>query len=167
MDIIHYLLLLIFSFSGIIIGILLSNMAVEEIKDATKYLKYLNIIILTLIILISTYSTNKLYSIIITTIILTTLIITINRQYNKWSYASLSALLYISTLNAQAIYITILIFIYGISIITIDANKYFKNKINGKIKSYENIELIKKSLLKYHYYLLVGIIVYTVFTYLI
>lgn len=167
MDLINYILILITSFLGLIIGILLSNMAVEEITTAEKYLKYLNIIIVPTIIIIAAYSINIIYTTIFAATILTLLIIYRDKYDYTWTYACMGALIYISTLGRNVLETTIIIFIYGISIATIEAAKQFRNPINNKIKNTENYTLIKKVLSKYSYYILTGIIFYTVFTYII
>jgi len=167
MDIINYVLILIISFLGIPIGILLSNIAIEEINSAIKYLKYLNIILISLIILIAIYPFNKIYSIILASIFLIILLISKNKDNNRWTYSSTSALLYISIFKGETLIIATLIFIYGISIVTIDTTKHFKNKINRQIKLIDNIDLIKKTLSKYSYYLLIGSIFYIIFAYII
>lgn len=166
MEIINYMLILVLSFLGTFTGIILCNIAVEEIKSITKYLKYLNILLIVLIILIATYDINKIYSIILTIIAFTILVLIKNNYENRWIYSSMAALLFLSTLNKESLVITILIFIYGISVVTIDATKHFKNKINGQIKSSENTSLIKKTLYKYCPYLIIGIAFYIITTYI-
>jgi hypothetical protein len=171
MDIINYSLILLISFLGTIIGIILSNIALEEISSITQYLKYLNILLIVIIIAISTYSINIIYSIILSCVIAIMLIIAKNNEGNTWTYASMGALLYLSTINTateniSALYTTILIFIYGASITTIDANDYFKNKINGQITFEQNTKLIKKIIPKYSLYLLVGITFYILTKYI-
>jgi len=167
MDIINYALILILSFLGTFIGIILSNIAIEEITHVKKYATYANILLVSLIILLSIYSINKIYAIILAIISLVVSILSKNKCDNKWTYAAMGALLYISTINKEILYVTILIIIYGASSVTIDATKHFKNKINGQIKSSENTKLITKTLSKYSWYLLVGIIFYITFTYIL
>ncbi|MGV8140860.1 MAG: hypothetical protein ACP5NW_00295 [Candidatus Woesearchaeota archaeon] len=164
-----YVLVLILSFLGIIIGLILSNMTVEEIDYAKKYLKYLNLIILPIIMFISTYNINKIYSIIFSIMALTLLVIFRKKSNDAWIYPSMSVALYLSSVGTrnQLLTSTILIFIYGMSISSIDASGHFKNKINGKIRFQENISLLKKLLANYGLYLIVGIISYVMFTYVL
>lgn len=169
MDIITYFLILILSFLGPFIGILLCNIAIEEIKSISKYLKYVNILAIASIIFLLIYPFNKIYAIVITLTTITILSIIKEKNDAKWTYASLGALMYASTLNENnlyILYIAIIIFTYGVSIATIDANKHFKNKINGKIKFSENKLLIKKIFSKYALYLIIGMTFYIVFTYI-
>jgi hypothetical protein len=167
MELLNYVLLSIVSFLGLLIGILISNMTIEEITHASKYLKYLNLILVPLIVLISTFKINRIYSIIFTSIILITLTITREKYNDAWTYTTMGALLYVATVSQELLQVTTLIFLYGISIATINASTHFKNKINGQIKFGENIQLIKKILAKYSYYLLVGIIFFVVFSYVL
>ncbi|MGV8087032.1 MAG: hypothetical protein ACP5N1_05350 [Candidatus Woesearchaeota archaeon] len=149
-------------------GIVLSNIAIEEITSIAKYLKYINILAISSIILLSIYPFNKIYAILITLTTIIILSIIKEKNYAKWTYASLGALIYVSTLNESklySLYIAIIIFIYGMSIATIDANKHFKNKINGQIKRSENKLLIKKIFSKYALYPIIGMTFYIVFTY--
>jgi len=164
MDLLTYSLLLIASFLGLSIGIILSNMAVEEITRVSKYLKYLNIFLVPLIIFMAVYSISILYAIIFASIALLLLIIFRNRYPYSLTYACMGALMYISTLGKNSLDTAIIISVYGLSIATIEASRHFKNRLNGQIKSSENISLMKKILSKYFYYLLVGIIFYVVFS---
>ena len=167
MDVLNYLLIVVTSFLGLFIGIFVSNSAVEEIKNASKYLKYLNIAIVPLIILIATFEINKLYSLIFTGIVLIALIVARNKYNDAWTYAGMGALLYVSTISQQTLNVAVLIFIYGFSIATINASMHFKKQINGQIKFSENISLVKKILIKYPYYLIVATVFFVIFTYVL
>jgi|GEM_PF-3364813 hypothetical protein len=167
MDLLIYLAVLIASFLGLFIGIFISNTAIEEIKQSSKYLKYLNIILAPIIIFIATFQIHKTYSAIFTAIVLLALIITRNKYNDAWIYAGMGALIYISTISQEIINVAIIIFIYGISIATINASKHFKHQINGQVKISENITLIKKILIKYSYYPIIGIIFFIVFSYVL
>lgn len=155
------------SFLGLLIGIIISNMAIEEIAHASAYLKYLNIILAPLIVLLATFEINKLYSIIFTTVTLIALIVSRKKYNDTWIYASMGALLYVATTSQELLNVAALIFVYGISIATINASTYFKKKVNGQVKFSENVLLAKKILGKYSYYLLVGIIFFVVFSYVL
>ena len=167
MDLLSYSLFLIASFLGLLTGMILSNMAVEEITKASRYLKYLNIIIVPTVIIIAAYSINSMFAIISSAIILVLLIIFRDRYDYLWVYACMGALIYLSTLGKYPFETAIMIFIYGLSIATIESSRHFKEKINGKIRLSENKVLIKKLSSRYAYYLLIGMIFYVVFTYFI
>jgi hypothetical protein len=162
-----YLAVLLVSFLGLMIGILVSNMVVEEIANASKYLRYINLIWPPLIVLISTYGLNKIYSILFTIILAIILLIFRKKNNDAWIYSCMSALLYISILSQETLNITIIIFIYGISISTINVAKYFKNKVTTHINRYDNIVLIKDTLKNYSYYLVIGVLFLGIFTYLL
>jgi hypothetical protein len=155
-------LILITSFLGIFAGIILSNFAVEEIENTSKYLRILNIIIVPVIIFIATYTINITYSLIATSIIAIATIIIHNKIETKWIYSTTGIALYLSTFGSKTLETAILIFIYGISIVTIDASKFFKKKILGEITQKENIALIIKSVKRYSAYIFIGLIVYAV-----
>lgn len=167
MDVLTYIIMLFLSFCGLIIGIIISNIAVEEITSASKYLKYLNIILVPLIFLIASYSLYNAYSLIFMLIIFVALILLRNRYNDVWTYSCMGALLYISTISHETLNVTVMIFIYGMSIATISASMHYKKKINGSIKHSEKISLIKRILCKYSYYLLVGIIFFAAFNYVL
>jgi len=167
MDVLTYVLLLLFSFLGLIIGIFISKMTIEEITRASRYLKYLNILLVPLIFLIASYNINSLYSIIFSSIVLITLIVFKNKYNDAWTYACMGAALYISTISQESLNVSVLIFVYGISVATIDASAHYKKKINGEIKLTEKTMLVKKILSKYTYYLLVGILFFVVFSYVL
>jgi len=167
MELLRFVLLLVSSFLGLMIGMIVSNMAVEEISNASRYLRYLNIFLAPLIILVSTYVLYQWYSVIFSVAVLLLLIIFRSRSLNLWIYAGMGAMIYMSTLRAGSLNAAILITLYGISIATIEASMHFKNRLNGWIKSSENFALAKKMLSKYSYYLLIGIASYAVFTYIV
>jgi hypothetical protein len=79
----------------------------------------------------------------------------------------MGALLYVSTIGQKTLNVSVLIFIYGISIATIDASSYYKKKINGQVTHSEKIGLTKRVLRRYSYYLLVGILFYVIFSYVL
>jgi len=158
---------MITSFLGLLIGIIISNIAIEEITHASKYLKFLNIILVPIIVLLATFQINRLYSIIFASIILITLIISRKKYNDAWIYASMSALLYVATISQELLDVASLIFVYGISIATINASTHFKKKINRQARFKENVLLIKKIFCKYSYYLIIGIIFFVVFSYIL
>jgi hypothetical protein len=90
-----------------------------------------------------------------------------NKYNNAGTYASLGALLYVSTSSNTTLNISILIFLYGISITTINASAHFADEANKQITISENISLIKKIMIKYSYYLLIGMIFYVTFSYIL
>jgi len=167
MNILIYAIAMIVSFLGLLVGIILSDIAIEEINRVSIYLKYLNIILVPIIIGVATYDINKLYSIIFSGITLGILFILRNKYNDAWAYSCIGALLYVSTLSNTTLEISILIFIYGISIATINASSHFDKKINEQNTISENISLAKKILIKYSYYLLVGVVFYFTFSYLL
>jgi hypothetical protein len=142
-------------------------MAIEEIEYAKKYLRYFNILIVPAAVLIATYNIHKVYSIIFSLIVLALLFILQERYSDAWTYSCMGAIFYISSLGKQMLTVAILIFMYGISIATIDSSEHFKKKINGKVKFRENVSLLKKVLTKYTYYLLIGILSYVIFTHIL
>ena len=167
MDLLIYVIIMFASFLGLIIGVILSNIAIEEISHASVYLKYLNIIIVPTIILVATFKINIIYSIIFTSVA-GILIVLVREKYNDaWTYSCMGALLYISTLSDETLNIAMLICIYGMSIATINANNHFKKKINEQIKFSENVSLIKKMLGKYSLFLIVGMMFYVTFSYIL
>jgi hypothetical protein len=167
MELISFALLLIASFLGLLIGIILSNMAIEEIDHVSKYLKYVNIILVPAIILSAAYSVHAFYSIIFSVIALLIGIIFRNKNIDLWIYTCLGIAIFISTLGTGILNAAIFMTIYGASIATIEASKQFKNKINGRITSKDNKTLVKRLLSRYSFYLLVGMVSYVVFEYLI
>jgi len=166
MDTLIYTSIMFASFLGLIIGIIISNMAFEEISHVSKYLTYLNIAIVPTIILITTYTINIIYSLIFTSVAIILLILFREKYNNAWTYSCMGALLYISTLNNETLNTAVLIFIYGVSIATINASN-LKQRTDGKIKFSENVLLTKKLLSKYSYYLLVGMAFFIVFSYIL
>jgi len=164
MEILTYALTLLISFLGILIGIIVSNMAIEEMRNTSTYLKYLNIIIIPLTIFVASYNINKLYTILFACIILIMLILFREKYSNVWVYPCMGAILYVSTKSQETLNVATLIFIYGISVATIDTSIHFKKKINGQITISNNIPLIKNIFSKYWYYLLVGIVFYVIFS---
>lgn len=155
------------SFLGLLMGIITSNMAIEEITYASKYLKYLNLILVPLIVFIATFEIHKVYSIIFASITLIALILSREKYNDAWTYASVGALLYLATIGQEILTVATLIFVYGVSIATINASIHFKKKVSGQIRFTENISLVKKILGKYSYYLFVGIIFFVVFSYIL
>lgn len=160
-----YSLTLLVSFLGILISIMLGNMAIEEIEHARRYLKYLNVLIVPAIVLVATYNINKTYSILFFLILLALLFVLREKYNDAWTYSCMGAILYVSSLGEQMLTVAIMIFIYGMSIGTIRASEHFKKKINGSITFKENISLLKKIFLRYGYYLIIGILFYLTFTY--
>jgi hypothetical protein len=163
MNLLTYLCALFASFSGLFFGIILSNIAVEEVSSISKYLKYLNILFVGAIIFVATYKTNFIYASMAVFVIMLLMSIFRNRYDGRWIYASLGAVFYVAMLSDELLNVSAMIFVYGLSITTLDANKLFKNKINNKIKSLENIVLIKNTLSNYVYFVLVGIACYIIF----
>ena len=162
-----YLAVLFISFLGLIVGIELSSMAAEEIKHASKYLKYLNMLLPSMIILAATYRLNKLYSIIFAVIIMIVILLLRKRNNDAWIYSSMSALLYVSVMSEQTFNVAIIIFIYGISISTVNASKRWKNKNHAQITRSENKTFIIDTLKNYFYYLIIGILFFGVFSYIL
>ena len=159
--------MLIASFLGLIFGVIISRITLEEITPASKYLKILNIILVPILIVISTFYLNKLYSIIFAAIILAALIVSRERYNDAWVYSCIGALFYASTLSGQTFIIATIIFIYGISITTIAASKHYKKKINGQATKSETISLVKKILLKYSLYPVIAILFLVIFNYIL
>jgi hypothetical protein len=162
-----YMLVLLVSFLGLIIGVIVSNMAIEEIDNAKKYLMNFNTLIVPTIVLIATYDINNVFSLIFSSILLILLFIIRGKYNDTWMYSCMGAIFYVSTIGKQMLTVAILIFIYGMSISTINASEHFKKKINGKVRFSENVSLLKKLLVKYGYYLLISIVFYVMFTYVL
>jgi hypothetical protein len=167
MEFLIYLLVLIASFLGLLIGIIISNMTIEEITHAAKYLKHLNVLLVPLIMFLATFKISIIYSIIFSSIMFIALIIFRKKYDDAWTYAGMGAILYVAMNSKEMLNIIVLIFIYGISIATINASTHFKKKVNGQIKLSENISLVKKILSKYSYFLFVGIIFFVIFSYIL
>ena len=87
MEILAYTLTLLISFLGLAAGIIICNMTIEEIYHASKYLKYLNIILIPVILLVAVYNINKLYAIIFSCITLIILVIFREKYNNSWIYS--------------------------------------------------------------------------------
>jgi hypothetical protein len=155
------------SFLGVLIGVIVSNIAVEEISHASVYLKYLNTILVPTIVGIATYNISKLNSIIFAGITLIVLTIFRKRYNDAWTYSCMGAILYVSTLSNETLKVAVLVFVYGMSVATISASIHFKKKINERINFSENLSLIKKILGRYSYYLLVGMMFYVTFSYIL
>jgi hypothetical protein len=163
METLIYILTLFITFLGLLIGIILSNIAIEEITRVSKYLKYLNITIIPLIVLMASYNINKIFSIIFTCLTLAMLIIFRDRYNESWTYSCMGAIFFVSTISKEVLHVAILIIVYGISAATIEASILFKKKTNEHVSFAENVQLVKKIFNKYAFYLLVGIIFFAVF----
>jgi hypothetical protein len=158
-----YMLALLTSFSGLLLGILLSNIAFEEISIASKYLKWLNILLVASIIFVATHNIQLIYAIIFS-LLTAVLIFIFRRRYSDvWIYSSIGALFYVALLSGELLNVSILTFVYGLSITTINAANIFKNKTNKQIKFSENLTFARKVILKYSFFLLTGIIFYLAF----
>jgi hypothetical protein len=167
MNLLIYLSVLVASFLGLFVGMFISNVSVEEIKKASKYLKYFNIILAPIIILVATFEVHKIYSVIFAGIVLITLIIARNKYNDAWVYAGMGAIIYVSTMSSELLNVAVLIFVYSISIATINASKQFRHQINGQVKFSENLALAKRILSKYSYYLIIAIAFFVVFSYIL
>jgi hypothetical protein len=164
MEVLTYTLTMFASFLGLIIGVIISNMAIEEIEHVSKYLRYVNILFVPTIILIATYNINKIYSIIFAGIALIAIGLLIDKYNDAWIYSCMGALFYVSTLSDEALNVAILIFVYGICIATVNTSLHFKKRTTEQIKFSKNIPLIKNILKKYSYYLFIGIVFYATFS---
>jgi len=168
MDVVAYLLALFISFLGLFIGIILSNITLEELSYTTIYLKYLNILLLPLIIFVATYSIFLTYSIIISLIVFLVLIVYRERynSNNKIIYCCLGALFYIAHTYDVLFLTSVLIFVYGIFVGTIISYEYFRNhkiKSPDKITLKDNTNIAKYSLMNYAYYVIVAMVFFVMF----
>ncbi|MGV8171314.1 MAG: hypothetical protein ACP5OA_01315 [Candidatus Woesearchaeota archaeon] len=166
MEILIYLLVLLTSFLGVIAGLLLSKIALEEIYAISKHLRYVNVIIVTTMVFMATTHIGIGYSTILAAITFFLLFLFRNKYEHTWIYSSCGAILYVSTLMGEILSVSILIFIYGLNVSSIEisnsiSNKDFRNK---QTKFVENPNILKHILLKYAYYLIVGISFYVLFS---
>jgi hypothetical protein len=165
MNLLTYVIILFVSFFGLLMGMILSSITFEEIRHASKYLKYINLILAPIIVLTATYKISKIYSLLLAIILLAMLLVLRNKYDDKWIYSGMGLMLYISVISQEVFNVAILIFIYGISISTINSSKHLKN--NQKTFSLQNITFMKNILIKYSYYLVIGILSFAIFTYVL
>jgi hypothetical protein len=168
MDFLTYTLMLVISYSGIFIGLFLSHIAIEELTDVSTYLIYLDILLLMAIIFAVIYPLNISYA--IASAILSGLIL-ISVKYklskNNYDYEQISsktfiltsALFYASTITGEAVIVSTLIFIYGISIGTSYFSKNIMNK-QSHSKKILCIDFMNKVFIKHSAYLIIGLSIY-------
>lgn len=165
MNAIIYMLTLCASFSGLIMGIILSNISIEEITAVSKYLKYLNIILVAAITFLATYRIHMLCAIILTLIVVIAYMMFRDRNNDMWTYSGMGALFYISLVGNELLSVSVLIFVYGLSISTIYATDAYKNHINKRCDTLtikENFRLTKNILSRHSLFLIVGILFYII-----
>jgi len=170
MDLFIYIALLILSFLGLIMGLILSHIAVEELPDVIKYIKYFNILIVSLIVFLTIYPLSTVYATISSVLLLVLLFFFIDKIHNYIIYASMGGIFYASSILNNLFVITTLLFILGISLGTTTSYSYYntkKYKHTENIKFKDYINITKILLTKYSYYLIVGIIFFIVFEFLV
>lgn len=126
-----YFLLLIISFLGLLIGLVIGYLAKEELKPGIKYLSALKYLTLALIIILFCLKnlTNAL-------VIAFVAIILLRSYFSKFSdklfYASLAIMLFLSWALAGVSLIAPLIFAYGLSLGSIYLHDHIKDEKNKK-----------------------------------
>jgi hypothetical protein len=168
MDILTYLLVLLSSFSGLIIGLILCNITLEELPNVAKYLKYFNMALLPLIIFFAAYQITLFYSVLTTVAALLLLLIFRKGYDDTFTYCGLGALFYLASIYDGLFLVSILIFIYGVSIGTITSQKHLIHaKASSKISCKENRDIAKMLLARYAHYIIVAIVFFAVFEWII
>jgi hypothetical protein len=169
MELIQYIFLTISVFSGTIFGIAISKICFEEIDSVSTYLLEVTPLLVPISLGIMIYQ-SKILLAIIGTIGLIVMLFFLKNKYNpRTLYISSGLVTYLSTKFENNITITvgIIIFLYSMFMITIEASniKTAPIKKNKKIKT-TNI-LLDKIFFKYSFYLIVAIASYVIFEYIL
>jgi hypothetical protein len=165
MNLLTYIIILLVSFLGLLVGVILSSITSEEIRHASKYLRYINLVLAPIILLTATYKLSKIYSLLLAIILFIVLIVLRDKYDDKWIYSGMGLMLCIAVISQELFNAAILIFIYSMSISTINSSKYMKN--NQKMLSPSNIKIMKNIFCKYSWYLVTGILFFVIFSYIL
>lgn len=145
---IEYILTLVISFLGILLGGVLALIAPEELKAGEKYWKILEWFLLIIIIAVLIYYSSNLIIAILLTALLVGLKI-IKKEYPAMAFA-----LFLGAYDNFLFLIGSLIFLYGLPKGTLDSMKIINVKNAKKQRVASMYNLFKKNVL----YLILGII---------
>ena len=146
MEILNYILVLLISFFGLFIGMILAFIAEEEIRPGEKYLNLFKNIILILIVF---FLLNAYFNVYIG--LLGLLAIFLNRIDTKFIYPVLGIVFYLSSKFVNLFLIeSSLIFLYG----------FCAGSLLSKELRYNKFKIVKKIFLRYGIYILVGIVLF-------
>ncbi len=147
-DLLKYSVILVITYLGLAAGIILSYIAKEEIMIGRKYLKLLQKILLSLVVLFVFYFLNiNIILVIIISVVILLLLLFIKNIHQQYMYALLGLFYWISSKNINAfIIISSLIFLYGFP--------------TGSLLIKVEKKSIAQILMTTFYYLVIGLILY-------
>lgn len=154
MELINYLLMLLITFSGLFVGMILAYIAPEEMKPGEKHHKFIQTILFSAFLGVYAYHALSSWIFGVIVFIVLGILLTYKKISSRAAYLFFGIVIAFSTEIKQILILeSIVVFFYGF----VTGTLFMKNKINKP-----KLEVLSRLILNYGFYFILPIAIYLI-----